>query len=174
MQQSYRLLRWPWSCEFPDTPHSRDANQREMQAVFWTGRTFDCTAEIFPSLNGSRSWSQASKQSNPDCFLLLHCSGSPSIGAADWHCVLLYILPKATVTCIDEHPCIEHLQPARPFKAKWACVTGFVRLPTPPYLKWHTGSEKLLWGLFMLPGPAWSLPLIAHGEGWQMNLLCNP
>lgn len=70
-------------------------------------------------------------------------------------------------------PCLDDLQLTRPWRTKRAHVTGFVCSPVPLHLRQHAGSEKLMWGLFVLLGPGWCLSLMVQGEGWQMNLLCN-
>lgn len=68
-QQSYQSLRWPCSCEFPNTASGMQITRKPRQFSERRG-TSNGMAEIFPSVNGSRFWSQASKQSDPDCFLV--------------------------------------------------------------------------------------------------------
>lgn len=56
---------------------SQQGSQRNAGSFLKGIGTFDSMAEICPFINGSSFWSQASKQSDPDCVFLLHCPGSP-------------------------------------------------------------------------------------------------
>lgn len=139
--RTYGSLRWPWSCEFPDTLLSRDANHRKVQAVFWRWQTFHGTAKICHLYMDLGSGAKHRGGEIQVVFLLL-CPGSPpSVQRADtvdssacclWPAAMSTLSwGSAANLCLDSHQ---------------AQVTGFVCFPVPLYLMWPDGDEKLHWG----------------------------
>lgn len=139
-QQAYGSLRWPWSCEFPDTLHSKDANHRKMKVVFWRGRTFDGTARICHLYMDLGSGAKHQGSEIQAVFLLL-CLGSPlSVQQTDAvHTSASCLWPAAVST-------LPWGSAANPFlESHQAHNTGFVCVQVLPYLMWPHDDEELHW-----------------------------
>lgn len=166
--RTYGSLRWPWSCEIPDTLHSRDANHRKTQAVFWRGQTFDGTAKIchlYMDLGSGAKHQGGEIQAVFFCCsaqgLPHQCSSltlwtplHPACGLQPWACYLeglQLIYSWRAITHISQVLC------AYQFLLTW-CDQVVMKSCT---------------GVSVLPGTGWSLSLMVKEEGQQINFLGN-